>query len=267
MTRRPTQQPREKRPASAEPVVAAKHAHGDHAAILALQRSAGNAAVARMLHRWPMKIPDLSGYVPVDPGVEREWTAELRRQAGNRMDKAFVKYAQAVQTIKEEMAAKKARPSLIAELVAVALGALAPGLSGMVVARLKAGLRPVAEAAIQNFGEQTALAAEQIVDHYLMPRHADGDRRRQGVLRDGDRTGRSGRLGAGALRLSATRRRGADRRRPPPRPSRRRDRRAASCCSRSRNSSRSTSRDWTRCSARWTGRRCWASGRRSTRRA
>jgi hypothetical protein len=167
MTRSPAPQPREKARASADPVVATKHARGDHAAILALQRSAGNAAVTRMLHRWPMKMPDLSGYTQLDPAVEREWTAELRRQAGNRMDKAFVKYAQAVQTIKEMTAAKKAEPSLIAELVAVVLGALAPGLSGMVVARLKAGLRPVAETVIKNFGEQTGLAAEQIVDHYL----------------------------------------------------------------------------------------------------
>lgn len=155
--------------------------------LLALQRNAGNAAVAAAMRapapgarggpqvaRWPWSFgeagPIVMGFNPPDPAVEREWTAELRRQAGNRMDKAFVKYAQAIETIKEEMAKKKARSTLLEELFAVALGVLAPGLAGLVLSRFKGALSSVAKTALQNApkaGEHAGMAVEELVDHFL----------------------------------------------------------------------------------------------------
>lgn len=153
--------------------------------ILALQRSAGNAAVAAAMQarpagggariaRFPWSFggvgPIVLTYKPPDPAVVREWTAELRRQAGNRMDKAFVKYTLAIQTVKAEMAEKKARSTLVEELFAVAFGMLAPGVAGLVISRFKDELRSVAEFALAQApkaAEHAGMAVEELVDHFV----------------------------------------------------------------------------------------------------
>ena len=120
----------------------------------------------------------------VEPAVEREWTAELRRQAGNRMDRAFTKYSNAITRVREELKDKKAESSLLEQLLLVAVGALAPGVAGMVLAKFKDELKVVASLALDKGLGNTDTAvkaymkAEELVDKYIA---LDGDKAKAGL--------------------------------------------------------------------------------------
>lgn len=126
--------------------------------------------------------PDATSFV--EPAVEREWTAELRRQAGNRMDRAFTKYVSAIGKVRTEMKDKKAEPSLLEQLLLIAVGSLAPGVAGMVLSRFRDELKSIASLAIDKALKNTDTAvkaymkAEELVDKYIA---LDGDKAKEGV--------------------------------------------------------------------------------------
>lgn len=169
-------------------------------AIASLARSAsglpgGDARViaptlanARALMRQPATA-DPTTPATVPPEIEREWTLELRRRAGDRMGIAFTKYRAAIATVQKEMEDRKAQPTLFEQLLAIAVGYLAPGVANMVLSGLRNQLKEVASVAIDaaskaaKVSDEKAIKAysdvEALVDKYIA---LDGDKAKGGFL-------------------------------------------------------------------------------------
>ena len=145
------------------------------AEVLALQQTAGNAAVSGMLAR-QAPVADPPEFVgplrPVDPVIDAAWTAELRRQAGSRVDKAFTKYVSACDRVRGELAAKEAEPSLAEQLVLMAFGALLPGMAGVILDHVRGGLVEFAKGLIETYLKNHPQArgsddAQDLADTYI----------------------------------------------------------------------------------------------------
>ncbi len=162
-------------------------------ALLALQRGAGNAAVTQLLARQPAdafqlpaKQPGNASYTGDDPlkqfhsmpaaeptPVEREFLAEVRNETRFRAGMCFAKYSEAASELKQEHAAADAAPSLMETLIDLAVGALAPGLVGLVLKPLRAELKTFASAAIERLVKdgdrqiQAYMAADSLLDKLL----------------------------------------------------------------------------------------------------
>ena len=110
----------------------------------------------------------------IDPSLEREWTVELCRRAGDRMSIAFTKYRAAISTVNVEVGNKQAQPTLLEQLVSVAIGALAPGLAQAIIPSLTKELKAVASVAIgaalkgkDDIAIKAYIKAEDLVDKYI----------------------------------------------------------------------------------------------------
>ncbi len=162
-------------------------------ALLELQRGAGNAAVSRLLARQPaaLQLPpeqrrdnashagddpleQLRSMPPAEPTpVERELLAELRGKTRFRAGMCFTKYVEAVAELKQEHAAAEAAPNFMDTLIDLAVGALAPGLVGLVLKPLREELKTFASAAIERMVKdgdrqvQAYMAADSLVEKLL----------------------------------------------------------------------------------------------------
>ena len=164
--------------------------------ILALQRGAGNAAVARLLARAPDAgallghapprrdvhashvdddpLDELDALPPVPSKVEqeveqrrlqaeKEFLAELRSKARAGATLCAKNYSIAVVDLKAEHAEHEAKPGLLGQLIELAVGALAPALAGFVAGRLSEELKTLAAVAIEHIGG----SAETEIQRYL----------------------------------------------------------------------------------------------------
>ena len=150
------------------------------ALIAALQRTAGNAAVARLLAREPAAPGEPAPPVgAIDPIVDTLWTAELRRQAGTRIGMVFSKFGDAVVELRGEFADRDAEPALGEQLVLAAVGALLPGAIGLTIAHLQKQLKSFALELIKTrpkVGEiLTEERVEEVVDAYVALDAADAE--------------------------------------------------------------------------------------------
>ena len=132
-----------------------------------LQGSSGNAAVAQLMRTKesatvqretaPEPAPTAGGEtVTLPPGfslnlVEAQLKEELRRVTGGRLRDARVAYAEATKNIGKELAEKaKKNPPLILTLFDLLIGALAPGIIGVITSQaVKQKLSDVASKAIR----------------------------------------------------------------------------------------------------------------------
>jgi hypothetical protein len=150
---------------------------------------ARNPASAGRLLREPTATADPTTPASVPPELEREWTIELRRRAGDRMGLAFTKYRAAIATVQKEMEDRKAQPTLFEQLLAIAVGYLAPGVANMVLSRIRDQLKEIASTAIEaaskamKAGDEQAIKAymnaEALVDKYVS---LDGSQAKAGFL-------------------------------------------------------------------------------------
>ena len=164
--------------------------------ILALQRSAGNAAVARQLARAPGAgsllgpapphpaghvshmgddpLDELDALPPVPSKVEQEveqrrlqaekaFLGELRNKTRAGATLCAKNYSVAVVDLKAEHKEQEAKPGLLGQLIELAVGALAPALAGFVAGRLSEELKTLAAAAIEQIGG----SAETEIRRYL----------------------------------------------------------------------------------------------------
>jgi len=165
-----------------------------HDTLAALQRSAGNAAVSRLLARQPLDVltppatrpQSNASYIGDDPlaqarsmppaepsPVERELLAELRNQTRFRAGLCFTKYVDAAAELKQEHAAADAAPSFLGTLIDLAVGALAPGLAGLVLKPLREELKSMASKVIERVIKdadrqiQNYMAADSLVEKLL----------------------------------------------------------------------------------------------------
>jgi hypothetical protein len=175
------------------------------AAVIALQRSAGNAKVANLLRQpvEPSRIPpeltlktprnpyqSYPGDDPLAPVVEfpkplepaeKEFLAEMRGKTRFRANMCFTKYADAAQEIKQEYAKKQSSPGFLEQLIELAVGSLAPGLVAFALAPLRNELKSIASLAIEKVvkdGDKavsTYMSAEKLVDKYLDDKDRAGD--------------------------------------------------------------------------------------------
>jgi hypothetical protein len=129
----------------------------------ALQQSAGNAAVARLLARQPQggtaTQPPVQTPQPTqaagthaalinDPAVDRQSETSLRGAARGAMGMAYTDFTNACQDVKAQRAAASAQPTLVEQLASIMIGALAPGMAGVVLTVVRSRLMEVAEGVI-----------------------------------------------------------------------------------------------------------------------
>jgi len=106
----------------------------------------------------------------------KEYDAELRRQAGNRMDRAFTKYVEAGNQVRKELEAKEkkqAEPSLFEQLLELAVGTMAPGYGNIVSAVLKDRVKKLASEVVGtlvsngDLAVKTYIKVDELVDKHL----------------------------------------------------------------------------------------------------
>jgi hypothetical protein len=158
------QEQEEAREAAAGPAPASVPWSGGAAdRVIALQQSAGNAAVARILARQgphgatatpPVQAPDPTqaagshASLINDPAVERQSETSLRGAARGAMGMAYSDFTNACQDVKAQRAAASAQPSFVEQLASIMIGALAPGMAGVVLSVVRSRLMEVAEGVI-----------------------------------------------------------------------------------------------------------------------
>jgi hypothetical protein len=178
------------------------------ATVLALQRSAGNAKVANLLRQpagiEPSRIPpelvlkpqnrnpyqshpgDPIGKEVVMPpkppdAAELAMLAELRDKTRFRASMCFTKYSAAAAEVKQAYAKKESSPGFLASLIELAVGSLAPGLVGIVLAPLRNELKEIASVVIDKAvkdGDKAIkgyMGAEALIDKYLANEDRAGD--------------------------------------------------------------------------------------------
>lgn len=164
-----------------------QRAAADPAAMASLAGGLGTAATPGIMRQYQTTAPPApaadAGTGEVDPQLEKEWKAELRRIIGDRMVDAARKYGQAAVIVKKEVEDKKAQPSLAEQLTEMAIGALAPGYLNMAIKPLKEALRGVASLAIEKAVKdgtkqvETFMKADELVEKYIT---MDGDKAKSG---------------------------------------------------------------------------------------
>lgn len=122
----------------------------------------------------------------VDAAADAAWISEIRRQSAFRMSLAYTKYRAAIQTVQTEMDKKEAQPTLLEQLISLAIGALAPGIAGAFLPRIRDGLKGVASTVIGTVlkgKDETAInayiKAEALADKYI---DLDGKTAKDGYL-------------------------------------------------------------------------------------
>lgn len=122
----------------------------------------------------------------VDAAADTAWILEIRRQSAFRMSLSYTKYRAAISTIQEEMDKKQAQPTLLEQLISLAIGSLAPGIAGAFLPRIRDGLKGVASTVIGAVlkGKDEAainayIKAEALADKYI---DLDGKTAKDGYL-------------------------------------------------------------------------------------
>ena len=153
----------------------------DAASIVALQRTAGNAAVARLLQREPAPQPGVPAppVGAIDPVVDEIWTDELRRQAGNRIVMVYATFGDAVVELRSEFADKQAEPKLAEQLLLTAIGAVLPGAVGLTISHLQKSLTGFAMELIKTRPKLGEILTEdrvgEVVNAYVALDAADAE--------------------------------------------------------------------------------------------